>query len=251
MRVPRIFVDAELRCGSLLELPQAPARYVHRVLRLSAGAPLSLFNGLGGEYEGQLDRAAKSRLWVRVGAHRTEDHEPERELGLAQAVSRGAKMDYAIQKAVELGVSWIQPLVAERSVVRLDHQRAPSRLEHWRGVARSACEQCGRNRVPSIRPVREVAEWVAEPPGAHCDSAATRLVLDPGAATSIGRAPAVGRQIRMLVGPEGGLTVDELAAAERAGFQPVHLGPRILRTETAAVAAITIIQLLWGDLAGS
>ena len=247
MRIPRVFVDEALSCGSVFALPDPAARHVHRALRLAIGAPLVLFNGLGGAYEAHIEAIDARIVRVRVGALCRDDREPTLELGLAQAISKGAKMDYTIQKAVELGVSWIQPLFAERSVVRLDRERAPARLARWREVARSACEQCGRNRVPMIRPVVELPRWMSEGQD-DSNAGVTRLVLDPAAATSVSRIAEVQSSVWMLVGPEGGLTPGEISGAEQAGFQPVRLGPRILRTETAAVAAVTIAQWLWGDL---
>lgn len=244
VRAPRVFVDLDLRRGAEVQLEQPTAHYLLHVLRAHPGSPLILFNGRGGEYAGTLVRADRSSAWVSVGPHSPREVESPLFVRLVQGISRSERMDYALQKAVELGVGEIVPVMTERAQVRLDAERGQRRLEHWSAVIRSACAQCGRNRVPSLDQLRSLPEWLETgPPG-------RRIVLSPHSAKSLLGAAPLGREMTLLVGPEGGFTEGELALARRAGFEEVGLGPRVLRTETAALAAIAAIQTLWGDLAG-
>jgi len=223
-------------------LPEAVARHVARVLRLGVGDPLILFDGSGGEFLARLARIDKHSVLAELLEWNGRECESPLQLTLAQALSTGDKMDLTIQKAVELGVSKIVPLQGRRSTVRLDEARAEKRLRHWQGVAASACEQCGRNRLPRIVPVMELFAWLGEP----AEDASLRLMLDPEAGTGLAElAPSAA--ITLLVGPEGGLTPEETERARRAGFVGIRLGPRILRTETAGLAALAALQTLWGD----
>ena len=239
MRVPRLFVDMPLASDSEIQLDAGSANHLLKVLRLRPGAPLLLFNGAGGEYRAVLG-LSKSGV-VSIGAFSDREAESPLDLCLAQGISRGERMDYTVQKAVELGVTEIVPLSTERCGVVLDGARMEKRVQHWQRVAQSACAQCGRNRVPRVSAVNCLSAWLDSVEG-------RRLVLHPQATVGLAAIePAT--DITLLIGPEGGLSDAELAMARHAGFTPVHLGPRVLRTETAAVVALSIIQALWGDLA--
>ena len=244
MQAPRIYVDLALESGIEVTLPRDAARHLRRVLRMPDGAPLLLFNGEGGEFEARL-RLDGGSVRACLGAQRPVATESALEVGLAQGLSRGARMDYTIQKAVELGVGWIQPLVTDRSVVRPDPERTGRRARHWRGVVASACEQCGRAMLPPVHDPLPLDLWLERlpPHGA-------RLVAVPGALRSLAALPRPHGSLVLLVGPEGGLGPHELTAARERGFRTFSLGPRILRTETAAVVALSAAQLLWGDLGG-
>jgi 16S rRNA (uracil1498-N3)-methyltransferase len=235
----RICVDVELSEGLRLPLPEEAARHVAQVLRMRAGESLILFNGRGGEFEAVIAEADRRRVQVEVGRWIKTERESRLQLLLAQCVSKGDRMDYSIQKAVELGVSRIVPLLSERSVVKLDAERWDKKLEHWRGVIVSACEQSGRSVVPPIEDVQKLDRWLATP------SVPTRLVLAPGGAALRSLVPA--QEAALIVGPEGGLSESEIQLAERLGCVRIGLGPRILRTETAGVAAMSALQTLWGD----
>lgn len=243
-RVPRVYVLEPLSAGERLALTGAEHRHLSSVLRLKAGAELTLFDGRGGEYAATIEEVQRNRCLVRTGEHRPIENESPLPVRLAQAISRGERTDFAIQKAVELGVSSIVPVSTRRGVVRLDAARAARRHEHWQGIIVSACQQCGRNRIPELSPVVTLSDWLGDyAPGA------LDLLMDPVAGNGIGGMDYGGGLITLLVGPEGGLEPQEIEAAKRAGFHGITLGPRTLRTETAAVAGITAVQMKWGDLA--
>jgi len=242
MRVPRLFVPARLREGACVDLPGEVADHLGRVLRLGPGADLMLFNGDGGEWQATIEVLERGRVGVRVGSHRPADRESPLHLTLAQGISRGERMDYTLQKAVELGVSRIVPIATQRSVVRLSAERGEHRAEHWARVVQAACEQCGRTRVPRLLPVATMDEWLsAVVPGLKLF-----LIRREGACRLSELAP--DPAITLLIGPEGGFAAEEASAAQRAGYRPLRLGPRVLRTETAAVSALSALQALWGDL---
>lgn len=240
--IPRFFCPQPLAPDSLAELPPDAAHHALRVLRLGPGAAVTLFNGEGGEYPGSLAEVGRA-VRVRLGAWRDVERESPLELVLAQALPAGDKMDWVVQKAVELGVVRLQPLAAARCVVRLSGERAARRLAHWRQVAASACEQCGRNRVPEIAPILDLRQWLGQ---LGRDNEYARLLLSPQA----GRRPRdlAGTRFLLLVGPEGGLDAEEVSAARLAGFADLSLGPRVLRTETAGPAALAALGALHGDL---
>jgi len=246
VREVRLHHPEPLACGEEISIGENDARYLTRVLRLPVGAPVVLFDGRGGEYEATIASAGRRDVILAVGSHRPVERESALAITVAQGISRGERMDHVVQKTTELGAGAIVPLVCERGVVRLDENRAAARLEHWQRVAAGACRQCGRNRLPRIAPITAVEDWLAAP------ADGLRLVLTPDAdrrLTDIEPAGAdVDGPVLLLVGPEGGLTEQEEAAAHAAGFLPVRLGPRVLRTETAAVAGVTALQTLWGDL---
>lgn len=238
MRLSRFFVDAPLSLGRL-QLPEDRAHYVGRVLRLGEGDRIQLFDGSGYDYLGTITKSDKRRTWVELQEKRPGLPESPLRVHLGQVLSKGERLDWAIQKATELGADAITPLFSERCEVRLADGRSEKRLNHWRQVAISACEQCGRSRVPQIHSPAPLAAWQD---GLAAD---LKLVLSPGA-NSV-RQQLRPRTLALLVGPEGGLTEAEVAAAQAAGFVAMGLGPRVLRTETAPLAALSVAQLLWGD----
>lgn len=226
-------------------LPAAQAHHVVHVLRLKAGDELALFDGKGSEYAAQIVRLDRSAVTLRIGERRDKDRESPLVISLAQAISSGERMDYTVQKAVELGVARIDPLISSRCVVRLAGERAAKRVAHWQAIAVAACEQCGRNRVPQVSPVEALNNWLERQSVAE---ASARLLLTPYGGARLRDVGQPAGVVTVLGGPEGGLTPEEEQAAHRAGFSPVRLGPRVLRTETAAVAALAALQALWGDL---
>lgn len=236
--MPRFHCPAPLVPGQLLDLPAGAARHV-QVLRLQPGAAISLFNGEGGEWEATVERMGRSDVSVRVGDHLAVEREAAREVHLAIGMPANERMDWLVEKATELGAASIQPLLAERSVLRLNGERAEKKRAHWQGVATAACEQCGRNRVPTILPACDLARWLAAAPAAP-----SRLVLslaDP--AQPLSRIATQDGPVLVLSGPEGGLSAQEEAAALAAGFAPVSLGTRVLRAETAPLALLAALTL--------
>jgi 16S rRNA (uracil1498-N3)-methyltransferase len=243
VRLTRVYVDAPLAAGERVILEGNAASHVSRVLRLRVGEALTLFNGAGGEYAASIDAARGGRLTVAVGEPRAVERESPLTLTLAQGVSRGERMDLVVQKATELGVSGIVPLFTERSVVRLGAQQAERKLNHWRAIAIAACEQSGRNRLPKVAPPLSLADLLRS----GADREGGRLLLSPGATSRLDALPHPATSVTVLIGPEGGLTDAEQEAAVAAGFLPVRLGPRVLRTETAAIAALALLQREFGD----
>ncbi len=242
MRIPRIYHPEALSTHARVALSANAARHVGRVLRLMVGDAITLFDGLGGEYPAQIVELGKRELWVECGERVDHSCESPLSITLAQGVSKGERMDYTIQKAVELGVTRIIPLNTERSVVNLKGERLQKKLEHWRGVIISACEQCGRNTLPELLPLMSLAGWLQQP----LDN--TGLLLDHRAESGVSGLQLAGNGCSLLVGPEGGLAEREREAAIGAGYQGMRLGPRVLRTETAALTALAAIQSRWGDL---
>jgi 16S rRNA (uracil1498-N3)-methyltransferase len=244
MRIPRIYVPQPLHPGREVELPVQAGEHIARVLRLERGHPLRLFNGDGGEYSGEIASLAKRAVSARVlSPASTADRESPLRITLGQGIARGEKMDWILQKATELGVARIVPLITERTEVKLDAERAERRLAHWDAVLASACEQCGRNRLPKLVEPMKLADWAA----ALDDSAGVRLALDPHGDVNP-RELELGTVATLAVGPEGGLSEHDLAALELAGFRGLRLGPRILRTETAGLAALAALQAIHGDI---
>ncbi|AFP32045.1 16S rRNA (uracil(1498)-N(3))-methyltransferase [Marinobacter sp. BSs20148] len=241
MRIPRIFTDTPLQAGAEAQLDDNAAQHVGRVLRMQPGQALSLFNGDGHDYRALIASASKKNVTVQVGHSTANSSESALEIVLGQTLSKGDRMDYAVQKATEMGVTRIVPLSTERCDVRLKGDREDKRLNHWRSVAISAAEQCGRARVPDILPVMNITEWLEY--SQRCD---VRLVLHHRTEQSL-NSLAKPNSVALMIGPEGGLSADEIAQAEKSGFLPVTLGPRVLRTETAPVAAMALCQWLWGD----
>jgi 16S rRNA (uracil1498-N3)-methyltransferase len=242
MRVTRIFVEQKLVGGKGVGLPEQAGLHLTRVLRLEPGAQITLFDGTGGEYQGTLERDGKN-WWAKVGSHDPVERESPLVITLLQGVARGERMDMILQKATELGVTRIVPLLAERSVVKVDEKQRARKLEHWQAIAISACEQCGRNRVPEITAPRGLGDALATLPA---DASRCLLAVD-GAATLASLPHQAGRQIVLLIGPEGGLADNERKFAHANGFVGYRLGPRVLRTETAGLAALATLQALGGD----
>lgn len=250
MNLPRFYCREALSPGAHIELPEPVARHAVRVLRLPPGAPMILFDGRGGEYFAHIERITKDKVFAELAAWNDVERESPLAVTLVQALQAGEKMDFTIQKAVELGVRDIVPVESRRSVLKLAGERAAKRVAHWQGVAAAACEQCGRNQVPLVAPLERLDQWLARPVGDDC----VRLMLAPGAAQTLAELMPANKeqmreqmQVQLLIGAEGGLDPQEVIAAQQAGFRAVRLGPRILRTETAGLAALAALQVLWGD----
>jgi len=237
---PRFFVSLPLSPGAEVELPPNVVRHV-AARRLRAGDAVTLFNGEGGEFAAQISLAGREQLHARISAWRDIERESPLRIDLALGISGGERMDYALQKAAELGAWAIRPVATERSVVKLDSERADRRLAHWRGVVAAACEQCGRNRLPKVGPISSLDELLQEK-----NERSARIFLSPDASGGLRQLERAG-SVLVLVGPEGGLSAEERRFAQRCGFIPVRFGPRILRTETAPLAAIAVLQAMWGD----
>jgi 16S rRNA (uracil1498-N3)-methyltransferase len=243
MAAPRFFFPAALArdaVGQTIELPAAAAHHAVRVVRLAMGDGLTLFDGTGGEYAATIVRVLRNEVAVRIDSFDPVERESPYSVTLAQAIAANDAMDYALRKAVELGVTALQPLVTERSAPLPSGERGDKRLAHWRGVAVAACEQCGRNRIPHVAAPVPWKVWL----GAWKDAG---IVLAPGVANPLAALPRPAPPVAIAIGPEGGFTEREIDAARAAGWQAVALGPRVLRTETAAAAALAAVQALWGD----
>ena len=242
MRAPRIYTGQKLHPNASFELESGPAAHVARALRMRPGDTIRLFNGEGGEYTGSILAVGKKTVQVTLSDHLALEVESPLPLELGIAISRGDRMDLIIQKATELGVTRIAPLTTERTEVRLKGDRVLKKQRHWQQIIISACEQCGRNRLPELHAPTGIDDWLGSV------AADRKFVLHhrAGSAENSGQSPA---SVAILVGPEGGLTGGEIEAASRFGFASLTLGPRVLRTETAPLAAIAILQAKWGDMA--
>ena len=245
MNLPRFYCPARLAANTRAQLPSSAARHASRVLRLREGDELRAFDGSGGEYGARIVSIVRDEVAIDVLDWRDADCEAPIAVTLVQALQAGEKMDLTVQKAVELGVAQIVPVSTRRGVVKLQGERAARRVEHWRAVAASACEQCGRNRVPAVTAISALGQWLAQP----CAPDTLRLMLTPGGERTLAElpSPAPGGRVELLIGAEGGLAPDEIEHAAAAGYVGIRLGPRILRTETAGLAALAAIQCLWGD----
>jgi 16S rRNA (uracil1498-N3)-methyltransferase len=274
LRLTRLYVERELRSGSSVELPPEAAMHVARVLRARSGDAVSLFNGGGGEFAAVVETVRAGRVTLTVGAGRNVERESPLSVTLIQCVPRGDRMDLIVQKTVELGVARIVPVVSQRGVVRIDQAQAESKAAHWRAIAVGACEQCGRNRLPRIDPARPLLDhlgaddcgkdtrvsWVLEPeaappnrvaagrPAGTAQAAATAHPAGTVDQAAAAVRDAVPREVHVAVGPEGGFAPEELEAFRVAGFAPIGLGPRVLRTETAAIAVLAWLQAQFGDM---
>lgn len=247
MRIPRIFQDTGLEPEQVLTLDGQAGQHLTKVLRLKPGNRLILFNGDGNDYPAAIESIAKRDVLIRVLEKEPQDRESPLKTFLIQGVSRGDRMDFTIQKAVELGVHTIYPVLTERAGLKLKAERLERRQMHWQAVVHSACEQCGRNRIPVVAPVQDLAACL----GANTSpwyQTSLKLVLHQNADTSLGSLNQFEPQaISLLAGPEGGLTENDLGLSKEAGFQALRLGPRVMRTETAALAALAVLQAQWGD----
>lgn len=255
VRLTRVYVDGDLRPGGVVELPRDTAAHLAKVLRVRGGEELVLFNGDGREFQGTIDGVRGARVSASIGAARAVDRESPCEVTLLQCVPRGDRMDFIVQKATELGIARIVPVLSQRSVVRLDQRQAESKRAHWQGVAISACEQCGRNRLPQIETAQSLLGYLGAMPPLGDGDAPLRLVLDPGPAPDgwseaahIGNFPPPVGAVEVAIGPEGGFAPGELEAFRLSAFSRLTLGPRILRTETAAIAAVIMLQSRFGDM---
>ncbi len=241
MRVPRIHTHQSLTSGGRLALEAGPSQHLARALRMGEGDELTLFDGTGGEYAATISEVTKKSVWVEIGDFRDTEVESPLAVELGIAVSRGERMDWVVQKATELGVTRISPLFSERTEVRLKGERAEKKRQHWQQIAISACEQSGRNRVPDVAALVPLNQWLSTV------QASRRFVLhhraEPDSADS-----AIPDSVALLIGPEGGLSAEEITAAGQANFEALQLGPRVLRTETAPLVALTLLQSRWGDL---
>ncbi len=244
MRITRIHVAAALTEGAEITLPAQAGEHLTRVLRLEAGAALTLFNGAGGEYAATLGARSGKGVLARVLRHDPVERESPLSITLLQGVARGERMDLILQKATELGVARIVPVLAERSVVKIDAKQRARKLEHWQAVAIAACEQCGRNRVPVVAEPAPLGDAIAQLPAG---TARALLVADGGQSLTMFATRAAGSPLALLIGPEGGLAGNERQFALANGFEGCRLGPRILRTETAGLAALAALQATCGD----
>ena len=240
----RLFVSGQLINGAELVLEGDRARYLGRVLRLRIGDEITVFNGEGPEWSASIGSMTKSTASLRIGESREAGTESPLKIHLVQGISRGERMDFVVQKATELGVKRITPVLTEYGVVKLDPSRREKRRDHWESVAINASEQCGRTRLPLIDVPIPLNDWFGAKP-AEVDA---EVILKPGAENALAGIKPPATKICVLIGPEGGFSDSEYEDAEIAGFDAASLGPRVLRTETAAVAVLSVLQSLWGDL---
>ena len=245
MRIPRIFVDHALVVNQHYNLQDSAAHHIMHVLRMKAGQSLVLFNGQGGQFAAAINSISKRGVEIITGEHSDTDCESPLQITLVQGVSRGDRMDYTLQKAVELGVKQIVPVLCSYTNIKLDDDKKSKRLEHWRNIIINACEQSGRNRLPELSPIMNLDEWLQQ------DRNPLKLILHPAGAMALSEIQSPTQAITLLAGPEGGFSDDEVTLSKHCACYPLSLGPRILRTETAALAAISACQTLWGDFAGT
>lgn len=243
MRISRLYLPVKLVSDATIHVTGEAAHYILTVLRLRQGYSLIVFNGEGGEYDAVLTALGpKKTVVLTIGSFRQSDVESPIHTTLALAISRGERMDFAIQKAVELGVSAIVPLFTEYCVVKLDTQQAQRRLRHWQLIAEHACEQCGRNKVPKIYLPISINDWLQQ------SQSKCRLIFHPNQSTLINTLDTHQQHVELLIGPEGGFSDTEFQQSVKCGYLPVSLGPRILRSETAVIAALSLVQHLNGDI---
>ncbi|AWB65280.1 16S rRNA (uracil(1498)-N(3))-methyltransferase [Saccharobesus litoralis] len=242
MRIPRIYHPNLFETNQTITLSDDAANHVGRVLRMKPQQQIVLFNGDGCDYECTLTEVSRKKVLAHVDASKPLSNESPLAIHLGQVISRGDRMEFTIQKSVELGVSEITPLYSERCGVKLNAERLAKKVEQWQKVVISACEQSGRAKVPTVNPVIELDEWLAKP------FSGTRVNLHPYANQTMNQLDIFDGAAQLLIGPEGGLSDEEISAADAAGFKNVLMGPRILRTETAALAALSMLQCLYGDL---
>ncbi len=243
MRLTRVHVPLALSSGAEFMLPAGGAYHVARVLRLRTGAALLVFDGTGNEHRAEISAINGDQVQVRIGERLHGTAESNLHITLVQGISRSERMDWTLQKATELGVSAIVPVLTARSVVRLDEKQASKKQEHWHGIVIGACEQSGRSTLPKVQAPLRLRDYLNT-----TRKDGMRLVLSPNAPASLAGLSSLSTKVELLIGPEGGLDDDELLMAEKSGFTPVRLGPRVLRTETASVVALSVLQALWGDL---
>lgn len=243
MSIPRFFSALPIQASNELELPAAAAHHASRVLRLRVNDTVQLFDGTGIELTGSIREISSKRVVLEKLQASAVSRESPLRVVLAQALCSSEKMDWVVQKATELGVAEIQPVQTQRSVAKLPGERAQKRVDHWRSVIIAACEQCGRNVLPMIHAPQPLADWT----GMSRAQPGQKFILLPQASATFSNYPAPRETITLLIGPEGGFTADEADLAQWAGFVPIRLGGRVLRTETAALASIAALQAMWGD----
>ena len=241
----RLFVSGQLINGAAVSVEGDRARYLGRVLRLRVGDEITVFNGEGPEWTATIGAMTKTTATLHIGNSHEAGTESPLKIHLVQGISRGERMDFVVQKATELGVKRITPVLTEYGVVKLDETKANKRRDHWQSVAASACEQSGRTRLPLIDTPMSLNDWFGNKPAA----VDAELILVPGASTPLAAIATPTTKICLLIGPEGGFSDTECEDAAIAGFDAVSVGPRVLRTETAAIAALAVLQSFWGDLA--
>jgi 16S rRNA (uracil1498-N3)-methyltransferase len=240
MRVSRLYTPASLATGKLIELDDDNGHYVRTVLRLKKDDPIILFNGHGGEYLSTVAEVSRKAVLIAIGQWSDRSLESPLQVILGLGISRGDRMDLTVQKAVELGVNHITPLLTERCVVQFKGEKKPQRLLHWQKIVQHAAEQSGRTALPALPEVERLQDWVSGQQG-------LKVFLDPYAEATLMDLKPEAMKVTLLTGPEGGFSSHERDIAQASGFIPVRLGARILRTETASIAALAAVQLLWGD----
>lgn len=242
MRIPRIYHPEILTAPGEVALSEDAANHLSRVLRMQPGQSVQLFDGSNQVFSATLTQIGKKSVRVSFNAAEVVNNESPLNLHLGQVISRGEKMEFTIQKSIELGVNIITPLFSERCGVKLDSERLAKKIQQWQKIAIAACEQCARNRLPEIRAAMQLPDWCAEP------DSALKLNLHPGATQGINTLTLPVPRVRLLIGPEGGLSAEEITMTANYGFIDILLGPRVLRTETTALTAITALQMRFGDL---
>lgn len=242
MRISRLFVNQPLAVNEIVSLEADAAHYLRSVLRLKKGFKLTVFNGLGGEYDAIVEVITRKELSLTIGQHHEVNVESPLQIELGLSVSRGERMDVAIQKATELGVAVISPVLTQHCVVKLTDERRLQRHQHWQSIIYRACEQCGRNIPPTLNIPIDLAPWLAG------DMATSRIIFEPGKTGTLKTYPKPNKAIAVLIGPEGGFSEQEVLDAEKADFAALGFGPRVVRNETAAIASIAAMQVLWGDM---
>lgn len=247
MRISRLYLPTPLVADSEIALDDRARQYVLQVLRLKSGAPLLIFNGEGDEYTARLGLTNKRQATVLLGEQQYPVRESPLAIHLGLGISKGEHMDFAIQKAVEMGVTEITPLFSQHCVVRLDEKRIHNRLHHWQAIIISACEQCGRNRLATLHRPVDFSLWI-KTGNTGANDADIDLILAPQAHQTLAHIQPAPQHLRLTIGPEGGFSKEEIEAASSAHFIDISLGPRILRTETAVIAGLSALQTLWGDL---
>ncbi|AGS38608.1 MULTISPECIES: 16S rRNA (uracil(1498)-N(3))-methyltransferase [Cycloclasticus] len=242
MRISRLFVEQDLVEGAAVTLEADAAHYLRNVLRLKKGFQLTVFNGQGGEYAATVQEVHRKAVVLELGAWRNVELESPLQIELGLSVSRGERMDVAIQKATELGVAVITPVITQHCVVKLTEERRLQRHQHWQNIVYRACEQCGRNKPPILNVTMDLAQWL------NTELAASRIIFEPGKADTLRDYPKPNDAVAVLIGPEGGFSEQEVLDAQEVNFSALGFGPRVVRNETAAIASIAAMQVLWGDM---
>ncbi|MCW9024860.1 MAG: 16S rRNA (uracil(1498)-N(3))-methyltransferase [Gammaproteobacteria bacterium] len=243
MRIPRIYLSIDLTSDIEIELEDRARQHIVQVLRLKTGAALIVFDGHGSEYEARLIQAEKRKAIIQTGQKHTPNCESPLFIHLGLGISKGERMDYAIQKSVELGANEITPLFTDHCTVQLDQKRRQKRQDHWQGIIQSACEQCGRTILPVLNPAQNYEQWIT-----LNTEGSLALILDPASSYSLNSIEVKPEKVHLLIGPEGGFSMKELKQAGQHAYHGLRLGPRVLRTETAVVAGLSALQTIWGDL---